>query len=180
MAGDGSPEQFIKDVTNFKLITFKKVNTIIKYISIDLFKSIIEDTPVDSGRAKSSWVFSDWSPKFIDQANERFVKGKKVDRKKAITSFDKTGVTTITKMTNQVKRAKGLTGKEGVRNSTYFLTNSVPYVKMLEEGGYPPNPKPDAKTNAGYSTQAVGGFIKKNLQRFGKQTFTHYALVDIK
>lgn len=172
MAGEGSPEQFIKDVANFKTISFKKVNTIIKYISIDLFKSIIEDTPVDSGRARSSWVFSDWSPKFI-KPNEQV--DKEGNNKK---QFDKTGVTTITKMTNQIKRAKGLTGKEGVRNSTYFLTNSTSYIDMLEYGLYPPNPKATSKTVGGYSSQAVGGFVRKNLQRFSKQSFTHYALKD--
>jgi len=115
---------------------------------------VIEDTPVDSGRAKSSWVFSDYAPTFIPPNEE---KDELTGANKA--TFDKTGQVAITRVVNGLKRAKGLTKNQGDRGSTYFLSNMTSYIMKLEYG---------------HSDQAPGGMVRQNLQRFGNLTLTHY------
>jgi len=56
---------FAKQVDNWCKITTGKLNKIFKGITADFFTSIISMTPVDTGRAVSSWFFSAGSdPKF--------------------------------------------------------------------------------------------------------------------
>lgn len=51
-----------------------------------------------------------------------------------------------------------------------FLTNSLPYAHIAEYGlyGKPPGSANGPKTTAGYSSQAVGGFVRLTVQDFSE------------
>lgn len=189
--GNGSPEDFLKDLENFKNITYGKVNRVIKYITADLFKAIIEDTPVDSGRARSSWVFSVGTPKLVYPNEDRDEYGN------AAKGFDRTGVTTMDKVDNGLKRAKAaITGKQKkLEGIDYYLTNCTSYITKLEYGGYTESyiekfkaemseKYPKRKGNGGsnlsgtFSKQAPQGMVRKNIQRFANMSIDKYKLEE--
>lgn len=51
---------------------------------------------------------------------------------------------------------------------TIWLTNSLPYARVAEFGlyGNPPGSANGPKTSGGYSSQAVGGFVRLTVQDF--------------
>lgn len=55
---------------------------------------------------------------------------------------------------------------------TIWLTNSLPYARVAEFGlyGKPPGSANGPKTSGGFSSQAVGGFVRLTVQDF-EQTF---------
>ena len=49
---------------------------------------------------------------------------------------------------------------EAQGDESYFITNNLPYITKLEDGGYPnPPKKPTGKTVNGYSRQAPNGMV---------------------
>lgn len=108
---------------------------------ISLFSAVIQDTPVDSGRAKNNWFVTLTRPSV-----------------KVVKSTDKSPKGSIStqkswQIANTIASSSGDTG--------YFLTNNLPYIQKLEFGGYGDGPK----TSGGYSKQAVGGMVRKNVAR---------------
>lgn len=154
-----SIDDFVNDVENFQKVAMNKVNKVVKLVTIELFSNIINDTPVDTGQAQNNWVFSaGTTPTF------KTVPPRKKRKNKNDTGFDisKGGDGNKSKVANQIKRAPAAIIKNNDAN-TYFMTNSVPYIRKLEYGGYSPN-STTGKTIGGFSSQAVGGMARKNIQ----------------
>lgn len=153
---DTDPDKFLADIENFETITWNKINRIVKVISNQLFSDVVKDTPVDSGRAQNNWIFSaGTTPVF-----------------KTITSasYDKTGEVASRKIGNGIKRAPTVTSKNIPTGVEYYLTNELPYISMLEYGLY--TPKSSKNIAGGYSKKAVGGMVRKNLQKYSKLVVT--------
>lgn len=156
MSGSGSVEDFIKDIDNFNNITWGKVNKIIKYISIDLFQSVIEDTPKDTWRSLNSWHFT------VDIPSRRKPNEEVDENGDPIETYPKNSVNVVTKMKNGLNRAVSIVSKTNSEVHRYYLTNNTSYIIGLEYGHS--------------ELQAPDGMARKNVQRFSKMNLTKYAI----
>ena len=163
MAKD-DPASFFQAVQNFEKVTWSKVNLIIKALTSDFFEQVIKDTPVDTGRAKNSWFFG---------VNKSVIKVSKQATKKNKKTYSKDN-TKAKQVRNAIARAPNMI-KKGKHVASYTLTNSTPYIHMLEYGEYP-SPSKSGKTVGGFSSQALGGFVFKNLQKYANLRITKIAL----
>lgn len=138
----------IEDIHNFAKITEDKIEQIFRLSAIQLFKSVILKTPVDTGRARSNW----------QTEIGKFSKGE-IDHIKNNEAL-------IADMINKVN--------EGTIAQGYFLANNLPYIQKLEYGGYPLAPKQGSwdkkkkdfviKTEGGFSKQAPEGMVRISLE----------------
>lgn len=107
-------------------------------IALELYGSIIKDTPVDTGRARGNWQAS------LDQPIET-------------QSFDNEAGA-VAKLETTVAGFK--TG------GIIWLSNNLPYIWALEFGGYGRGEGATNKTTRdGYSVQAPYGMVRKNVTR---------------
>jgi hypothetical protein len=103
----------------------KQANMDIKSIYFSGLRTIIKGTPVDEGRARNNWFLTDSNPSGLSGRGES-VSGSGSD-------------------------ASLMTMPPYVLNKKIYFTNNLPYIGVLEFGGYP-TPGTD-KTTGGYSTQ---------------------------
>ncbi|MDR1901351.1 MAG: hypothetical protein LBQ88_03575 [Treponema sp.] len=139
------------DPSRFVKGAIENIERVRKKYAFDVFSLVVKATPVDTGQARGAWLPSIGQP-------EDGVPGTK----------DKSGRETINKIKSVVESAKG--------EDTLFLVNSLPYITVLEYGGYPNPPKNGGKTKeyirkdgtkvgglpktvGGYSRQAPSGMI---------------------
>lgn len=121
------------------------------YISIA--NKIIMKTPVDKGRARANWFLTKGQPS-----------NKTTDSKNANARV------------SEVNRK--LSGD--ILGETFYLTNNLPYIGVLEFGGYPKNPKKgtrvkkgkgkfEIRSQNGFSKQAPEGMVRLSVARFAKE-----------
>ena len=89
-------------------------------------KVIIKGTPADEGRARNNWFLT------VGSASSSDGRAKDKGGNGSLSSLD--GI------------------PSWILNKKIFLTNNMPYIEMLEYGGYP-NPSKGKKTTSGYSNQ---------------------------
>jgi len=119
----------------------EKQKKAVRMASYELFKSIILQTPVDTGIARNNWFPS------IGRASSEVV--------------DNKGNQSV-----KLASVLGYVQNWGLNNSLFF-TNSLPYIGTLEYGGFPNPPKVGTgKTINGYSTQAPSGMVRTNTKKF--------------
>lgn len=127
-----------KDIENLSDRTIRKLNKIVKVAAMELFKSVIMMTPVDTGRARGNWQCTMTRPA------------------DGVIDSEQSEEATIAKMVET-------TLKSSIRKGI-FLTNNLPYIQKLEYGGYGQGPK----TEGGYSKQAPAGMVRVSLDRIQK------------
>ncbi len=123
--------------------TITRTENVGKQAAIALFRGIILDTPVDTGRLRANWQASADSPVFSQLALD-----------------DKDGAQTVEKMTTVVL-AQG-------QDFTVYMTNSLTYALVVEYGEYKDkdgNPANGPHTIGGYSIQAPAGMARRNMTR---------------
>ena len=119
------PVQGMKAVKKAIAKTKKQANIDVKSLYFVGLRTIIKATPADEGRAKNNW--------FLTVGNPSGLAGR---------SGDKSGAGSDASL---------MTMPKNVLNKKIYFTNNLPYIGMLEYGGYP-TPGTD-KTTGGYSTQ---------------------------
>jgi hypothetical protein len=128
---------FEDDLRKFEVKTNRKLTQVGRKVALELFRRVIYKTPVDSGRARANWQVTIGA-----QAS-------------GTVEFDDTnGGATMSRAT-----AASAGFKAG---DTIYLTNNLPYIRKLEEGGYPDGPK----TVGGFSRQAPAGMVALTVQEF--------------
>lgn len=135
MDNNRSAVQFQADLNSFAVQLRLDVRIVIKKIIFDLFKSIVERNPVDTGRCAGSWDVSlgapsNW-PGLPEGEYGGHGSGLSLERLEQVDFSNPFG--------------------------TWYITNNLPYVECLEYGLYPGN---GPKTVDGYSTQAPAGFVR--------------------
>jgi hypothetical protein len=130
---------FEDDLRKFERKTTRKLTQVGRKVALELFKRVIYKTPVDSGRARANWQVTIGA-----QASG------------TVEIDDKSGGATMSKAT-----AASAGFKAG---DTIYLTNNLPYIRKLEEGGYPDGPK----TVGGFSRQAPAGMVALTVQEFAQ------------
>ena len=120
------PIHGMKAVKNKIRETKKQANKDVKAMYVVGLRTIIKATPVDEGRARNNWFLTVGSPSGL-----------------SVRSADKSGAGSDASL---------MTMPEYVLNKKVYFTNNLPYIGVLEYGGYP-NPSSGTKTIGGYSTQ---------------------------
>ena len=96
---------FSTDLGRLVADSLEKVERIDRAIKLELFSSVIKDTPVDTGRARGNWQTSVSAPK-TNTIERRGEAG------------------SLNEMRNNL----------GGLDSTTYLTNNLPYIEALEHG----------------------------------------------
>jgi len=117
--------------------TERKMDTLARRVAKDVFRNVIFETPVDKGGARANWQPSIGSP-----------------ATGTVNATDPSGAATMAKV-----QAKIATMDAG---DIIYLTNNLPYILKLEEGGYPDGPK----TIGGFSRKAPAGMVALTVQKF--------------
>ncbi len=116
-----------------------RMDQAVRAVCVDLSARVIKATPVDTGRARGNWQATINSPASdVSQAT------------------DKSGATAIAAATATAADAPG---------KVFFLTNNLPYIRVLEYGLYGTGPGATVKTTRdGYSIQAPNGMVRVSVQ----------------
>lgn len=101
---------FTSDLNRIVKKTNKEIDDLIRAVKIEVFRRVIVNTRVDTGRAKGNWQMTEGSPATGDAEN-----------------FDKTSKGSMNDSTLQEMNST----IEAI--SISFLTNNLPYIKKLEE-----------------------------------------------
>lgn len=130
---------FAKDFERFAKLTNASLDETGRAIALELFGSIIKDTPVDTGRARGNWQTSIGSPQ-TDQLLDPDPDDATAELASAVYNFG--------------------------GDKTIYLANNLPYAWKLEYGGYGTGPGATERTTRdGYSVQAPYGMVRKNTAR---------------
>lgn len=132
---------FTADISRFAVKAKGRSDTVIRRIAFDLFSRVIMRTPVDTGRARANWITG--------------VGYLPVSTKEAT---DKGPITSDGKGNSSAKDAMAATLKDFGAGKSIYLANNLPYIGVLEYGGYP-NPSNGTKTAGGFSLQAPAGMV---------------------
>jgi hypothetical protein len=126
---------FSDDLKRFSKKTGLTLDEVAVTVCSELTKSVIINTPVDTGSARANWQAS-------------------LNRHISTTtsSKDKTGASSI---------SKGISIAKGAAGSIFYLTNNLPYIRKLEFGGY----NAGSKVVGGFSAQAPQGMVRISMQK---------------
>ena len=120
------PLKGLDDVKKAMAKTKKQANIDIGSVYFAGLSAIIKATPVDEGRARNNW--------FLTVSNPSGLSGRPQD------------------LSGSGSDASLMSMPENVLNKKIYFTNNLPYIGVLEYGGYQ-NPSKGDKTTAGYSKQ---------------------------
>ena len=125
---------------------YLRVNNDLRGIYFTGLFNVVQQTPVDEGRARNNWFLSVGAPS-------------------GQTTTSKASGLAATRQLNQMPT--------GVLNKKVFFSNNLPYIKALEYGGYPDPVKLGTydkklkehvkKSSGGFSKQAPGGWVRTTL-----------------
>ena len=128
---------FEDQVKAHQIDTERKLDEVARRVVFEMFQRIVFKTPVDEGRARSNWQASIGSPETG-----------------TVEAPDKSGNATIA-------RAKAILASANA-GDTIYLSNNLPYIRKLEEGGYADGPK----IVGGFSRKAPTGMVALTVQEF--------------
>lgn len=112
------------------------IKLVVRKIAFESFKRIILKTPVDTGRARANWGVKVGKPDISTQSSAE----------------DKTGSSALQGAATEVEAWSGA--------GSIFMTNNLPYIGVLEYGGYPNPTKTGTKVSGGFSLQAPNGMVR--------------------
>ena len=130
----------VKKMTSDRLV---KMNDDVKGVYLAGLFNIVEGTPVDSGRARNNWFLS------VSAPSQKTTKSKSK------------GLAAIRQLR---------TMPQSVLNKKLYFTNNLPYIGLLEYGGYPKSVKKgtfnkklkkyEIRSISGYSKQMPRGWVR--------------------
>ena len=129
-----------KQIQAFNVKAMAQSEAKIKKAFMGLSTDIIMDTPVLSGRLRNNWFPS---------VNEGTDKTTNYTGEKGVAA------------TNRVSAIKFKLG------DTLYLTNNLPYAKVVEFGEYP-SPSKTGKTVGGFSAKSPKGMVRVNILKWSK------------
>lgn len=149
---------FAFDVEDFTLRFLDGAEDTVRATAIQLWDAIIGTTPVDEGRARGNWFPTTGTPSV------------KID----LDIIDKSGAKAKQRAERHVLGS--------LKWDVFTLTNNLPYILTLENGGYPDpvklgtnigkdaegKPIYEKRSKSGYSKQAPNGMVRLNIKRFDR------------
>jgi hypothetical protein len=139
-----------------KMIAKNRVdsNTKLRGVFFAGLSAIIKATPVDEGRARNNWFLSVGVPFSLTSGR----------------GDSKSGSGSLSSLNEMPKN---------ILNKKVYYTNNMPYIEDLEYGGFPDPVKLGSydkkkkvyvkKSGGGFSKQAPGGWVRKQLIRMGNK-----------
>lgn len=133
----------------------QSVNDDVRGVFIGGLTNIAGGTPAEKGTARNGWFLSEGTP-----SNETTL------------TASMGGVNSISEISKM---------PEDILNKTIYYTNNVPYIGVLEYGGYPNPPKKGSHIKGsqgwyykiisenGFSAQAPGGWVRSTLALMRKK-----------
>jgi len=121
-------------VTKMTEDAYLRVNDNVRGVYLSGLTNIVQATPADTGRARNNWFLSLGVPS------------------SGTTTSKAQGLAAIRQLSQMPKL---------VLNKKIFYTNNLPYIGVLEYGGFPV-PGGDL-TSGGFSKQAPDGWVRKTL-----------------
>lgn len=130
----------------------ERVAIVVRKTALEALRRVVKRTPVLKGRARANWQLTIGEP----------AEGE-------LDQLDPSGATTIAAGTATIQALAQAAPKSF---PIVWLTNNVPHILTLEEGGYPPNPEkgtymPERRTRSGrrvkarYEIRSAGGYSKQ-------------------
>ena len=116
-------------VAEWAKTTKQRLDVSVRSITLELFSGIIEATPVDTGRARGNWQTSVGSPAIG-----------------TVERLDPDGSAAI----------KEVIANMGGAGKVTWLTNNLPYIAVLEYGGYPDPVKRGTLVSRGAALGSLG------------------------
>lgn len=101
---------FALDISKFAKKAEGNLDTVVRKTTLEVFKRVIMRSPVDTGRFRANWIFSQGAPSSNINTS----------------SFDKSGSATVGKVDSALP--------EKAAGGVYCLTNNLPYANRLEDG----------------------------------------------
>lgn len=132
----GSGKEFNQQVGGFASGTSTKLQNFRRGVTIALFGAVIQDTPVDTGRARANWRVSEGDPEL-----------KEIDR------ADKTGEVAKGEILALVTKSEG--------DKPVFLANNLPYAEPLENGHSRQQPEGMVRKNVARFQSLVNAELAK-------------------
>ena len=130
---------FSADIEGFAKRAGLSVNQTVVSVALELFGSVIKDTPADTGRARGNWQCSIGSPKSGvlsgDSESETETPAPNGDGPKTAAAIQDVRNVALKLLPDQ----------------TIFLTNNLVYIRRLEYDGW--------------SSQSPAGMVRKNVAR---------------
>lgn len=149
-------DEFLTKVKRFKKISFKNLNKVTKNITYQLYASIIEDTPILTGRLVANWNFS------VDTPNPKTTN---YNAKNKWTKFPKSQRIHMQRLRGTINKAMNIFPDNPDENSVaihkYYLTNGWDYVMDVEYGS---------------STNQSHAMVRKNIQKIANMSFDKVAM----
>ena len=130
----------------------KKIGTradnIINKVCFGMSEAVIEQTPVWRGEGKRGGTArGNWQPTLNSAAQ-------------GVLDFqDEDGAAT---------KQKAKEVSNGAAGNVFYLTNNLPYIRVLEYGLYPQGAYKTERTKGGYSTQAPKGMVRIAVREFSR------------
>lgn len=151
---------FASDIQNFNQKYEERMTLVLKKVAFDLFRKVILKTPVDTGRARGNWMVG------INKIPIAMAIG--IDKKADVMS----------RIVSDISTAKA--------GDSVAMANTLPYIGVLEYGGYPKNPVGGSagrkakfrkghkvrsamrqiKSVNGYSYQAPHGMVRISIEEY--------------
>ena len=126
---------FAGKIRKFNIDAINATDKVKQGVAIELFTSVISDTPVDTGRARGNWQSSENAPK-----------------KGTIDRLDKSGSAAISDVAITVTSGP----------SDKFMTNNLPYIDGLEEGRSRQAPAGMVRKNIARLRRILAAQVRKN------------------
>lgn len=134
--------KFKTDLAKFIKKAGGNAEQVVRKIALDLDRALVLKTPVQTGRARANWALA------FNQVDASTNEG-----------TDKSGARSIASAQKQMELFK--------LGQTVFITNSLPYIGVLEYGQYGTGPgATDKTTRDGYSIQAPYGMRDLTIAEF--------------
>lgn len=125
---------FYVDLNKFIKRYGTDVDKVVRKVCLDLSSNIVLKTPVDTGRARANWQMTIGQP-----------------ASGTVEAFDKRGRSTIAAGREAIKQAPG---------NVFWITNNLPYIRVLEYGLYNDGPN----TIGGFSKKAPNGMVRISIR----------------
>jgi len=144
---------FQTDIEKWAAKAIGGIKTVVKCVRFKVVNDVIFNTPVDTGRARGNWQASIGAPiaGFTDKE-------------------DKAGQATVT---------AGIAIASDNVGSDFYIVNNLPYIRVLEYGGYPVPVKRgtynkqkgvwEIRSEGGFSKQAPQGIVRVTVRNVEAQ-----------
>lgn len=120
-------DNFTAPLKEFAELLNLNMQTVVRAIAVDLHRRITLRTPVDTGRARSSWVMTVGAPSsFVPPEPPAGTKGKKVKSKQSFENVFTGGLASITEIPPAVQEIDG--------TKPVYIVSNLDYIYNLEQG----------------------------------------------